>query len=147
MSEHETQSQDPESELERIRVEKMKKMVDRARKASLRLGIDYPKTPITVTDENFEQLVQRYPLFIVDCWAAWCYPCRIIAPIVDELARDYAGRIVFGKLNVDENPRTAERFGITGIPTLLILRSGGEVDRIVGAAPRTSIESTLQRWM
>lgn len=71
----------------------------------------------------------------------------MVAPVIDELARDYAGKVVFGKLNVDENPRTSGRFGIMSIPTLLIMKNGSEIDRIVGAAPRDVIEAKLQKYL
>jgi thioredoxin len=82
-------------------------------------------------------------LVVVDCWAPWCAPCRAIAPVVEQLAKDYRGRVVFGKLNVDENPETQYRFGIMAIPTLLVMKKGQEVDRIVGALPKNELESRI----
>ncbi len=102
-------------------------------------------SPIHITDSDFESLVQKYPLMVIDCWAAWCGPCRMLAPIIDELAKDYAGRVVFGKLDVDENPRTAMNFRIMSVPTLLIIKNGKLVDQIVGAVPREYIESKLRK--
>jgi len=99
--------------------------------------------PIVVSDRNFEQTVKTYPLVVVDCWAAWCAPCRAIGPIVEELAKDYRGKVVFGKLNVDENPMTTQRFGIQAIPTLLVMKNGDEVDRIVGVMPKPQLESKI----
>ena len=84
---------------------------------------------------------------VIDCWAAWCGPCRMVAPIIDELSKDYAGKVVFGKLNVDENPKTAMRFDIMSIPTLLIMKNGEEVDRIIGAVPKQSMEAKLRKHM
>ncbi|MDH5783180.1 MAG: thioredoxin [Candidatus Bathyarchaeota archaeon] len=103
--------------------------------------------PLTVNDADFDQVMQQYPLLVIDCWAAWCGPCRMVAPIIDELAKDYAGKVVFGKLNVDENPKTAMRFDIMSIPTLLIIKNGKEVDRIIGAVPKQSVEAKLRRHM
>lgn len=100
---------------------------------------------IVVNDQTFEKLTQQNPLMVVDCWAAWCGPCRTLAPVIDELAADYAGRVVFGKLNVDENPQTASKFSIMSIPTLLIMKEGREVERIVGALPKEHIESKLKK--
>ena len=94
---------------------------------------------ILITDENFSELVKKYPKMVVDCWAAWCGPCRMIAPIVEELAKEYKGKIAFGKLNVDENENTSRKFGIMSIPTLLILKDGGLVDKIIGAVPKEHI--------
>ncbi|MFQ6129512.1 MAG: thioredoxin [Candidatus Hadarchaeaceae archaeon] len=126
-------------ELERIKLKKMKQLMGMT---STRRG--YPNTPIALTDASLEEVVNRYPLVVIDCWAPWCYPCLMVAPIIDELAKRYAGRIVFGKLNVDENPRAARAFGIMSIPTLLIMKGGKEVDRIVGALPKPHIIEKLR---
>ena len=82
---------------------------------------------------------------LLDMWAAWCGPCRMLTPIVDELAGELAGRVKVGKLNVDENPSTAGRFGVRSIPTLLVLKGGREVDRIVGVVPKAEIARRLER--
>jgi thioredoxin 1 len=101
--------------------------------------------PTEVTDNTFTKTVSGQGLVVVDCWAVWCGPCRMIAPIIEELAHDYAGKILFGKLNVDENPNTAQQYGIMSIPTLLVFKSGNLVDRIVGAMPRTMLEQRITR--
>jgi thioredoxin 1 len=103
--------------------------------------------PVPVTDLNFSEMVDKHLLALVDCWAPWCAPCVVIAPIVEELAKEYAGKVLFGKLNVDENRRTAERFRIFGIPTLLIIRNGEEVDRIVGLVPKHQIEERFKKYL
>jgi len=102
--------------------------------------------PIVVSDRNFDQTARTYPLVVVDCWAAWCAPCRAIAPVVEQLAKDYSGKVVFGKLNVDENPETAQRFGIMAIPTLLVMKDGKEIDRIVGALPKNQLEAKIGEY-
>jgi thioredoxin 2 len=102
--------------------------------------------PVTVTDANFATDVERSPLpVLLDLWAPWCGPCRMVAPVVEELAKEMAGRVRVGKLNVDENPATAARFHVQSIPTLLVLKGGQEVERIVGAQPKTEIARRLQQ--
>lgn len=105
-----------------------------------------PATPLTVTDATFATDVERSPLpVLVDAWAAWCGPCRMLAPAIDELAAELAGRVRVAKLNVDENPATASRFDIRSIPTLLVMAGGREVDRIVGAQPKQAIRARVDR--
>jgi len=128
-----------ERELEKIRAKKMQELTEKMDPA------EKTSTPIKVTDANFDETIKKLSLIVIDCWAAWCGPCRMISPIIDELAREYAGEIVFGKLNVDENPETATRFNVMGVPTLLVMKDGVEVDRLVGVAPKTVIESRLKK--
>jgi thioredoxin 2 len=102
--------------------------------------------PITVTDSNFPNEVERSEVpVLLDLWAPWCGPCRMMGPVVEELASQLAGRVRVGKLNIDENPATAARFGVSSIPTLLVLKSGREVDRIVGLQPKEKIAQRLER--
>src|SRR3954447_12843743 len=102
--------------------------------------------PLTVTDATFSAEVEGSPLpVLVDMWAPWCGPCRMIAPVIDELASDMAGRVRFTKLNVDENSATAARFNARSIPTLLVLKGGREVDRIVGVQPKSEIVRRLEK--
>lgn len=126
-------------ELEEIRAEKMRELMSQ-------MSTPRIEKPIVVSDRNFEQTIKSYPVVIVDCWAAWCAPCRAIAPIVDELAKQYSGKVVFGKLNVDENPETAQRFGIMAIPTLLVMKNAKEVDRVVGALPKNQLEARINSY-
>jgi thioredoxin len=102
--------------------------------------------PIAVTDATFAADVERSPLpVLVDAWAAWCGPCRMLAPTIDELATELAGRVRVVKLDVDANPVTASRFAIRSIPTLLVVAGGREVDRIVGVQPKHTIRARLER--
>ena len=101
--------------------------------------------PVIVTDANYAAEVESSPLpVLLDLWAAWCAPCRMIAPVVEQIAREFAGKIRVGKLDVDQNPQTAARFNVQGIPTLLILKNGREIDRIVGAASKETILARLK---
>jgi thioredoxin len=102
--------------------------------------------PVVVTDATFAAEVEQSPLpVLIDLWAPWCGPCRTLAPVIDELAAELAGRVRVVKLNVDENPRTAARFNVRSIPTLLALKAGREIDRIVGVQPKSEIARRLER--
>ena len=104
--------------------------------------------PMTVTDGTFAAEVERSPIpVLVDAWAAWCGPCRMIAPVIEELAGELAGRVKVAKLNVDENPAMASRFGLRSIPTLLVMKGGREVDRLIGVQPKQEILRRLERAM
>ncbi len=102
-------------------------------------------TPITVTDSMLDDFVKRNPVVVIDCWAEWCGPCRMIAPVIEQLAKEFTGKVTFGKLNVDENPGTMVRFRIMSIPALLIMKNGVLVDTITGAVPREYIVEKLKR--
>ena len=101
---------------------------------------------LAVTDANFEQEVEKHDgLAVVDFWATWCGPCRTIAPILDQLAKEYEGKVKITKLDVDQNIRTASRFNVRSIPMLLFFKGGKVVDQIIGAVPKTQIESKFQQ--
>jgi thioredoxin 1 len=102
---------------------------------------------VTVTDDNFGEVTGGAELTMVDFWATWCGPCRMIAPIVEQLAETYAGQIKVGKLDVDSNPRTAAQFGVRSIPTILFLKQGKVVDTVVGAVPRQALETKIQQYL
>ena len=113
-----------------------------------RAPLDAPAVPVTVTDANFAEVAgaSKVPV-LLDLWAAWCGPCRLIAPIVEQLAKELSGRVVVGKLDVDKNPAVATRFGVRSIPTLLILKNGKEVDRIVGLQSKEAILGRLEKFL
>jgi thioredoxin 1 len=102
---------------------------------------------IQLTDDSFDAAVQASPPILVDFWAAWCGPCKMIAPSLEALAVEYAGRIRIGKLNVDENGATASRYGVQSIPTLMLFADGKIADKMIGAAPKDAISQLLDKHL
>lgn len=100
---------------------------------------------VELSDANFESVVKGSEKLIVDCWAPWCGPCRMLAPTFEALAKDYKGKVTFAKLDTDQSPGTAVSLGISGIPTLIFFRKGQQVERITGVRPRGDIENTLKK--
>lgn len=98
---------------------------------------------IEITDANFEEIINSDKPVLVDFWAEWCGPCKMIGPVVEELAGDYDGKAVIGKVNVDENPNVSAKFGIRSIPTLLVFKGGEVVDKQVGAVPKGVLSQKL----
>jgi len=99
---------------------------------------------IELTDSNFDQVINSEKPVLVDFWAEWCGPCKMIGPVVEELAGDYEGKAVVAKINVDENPQVTARFGVRNIPTLLVFKNGQVVDKQVGAVPKSVLSQKLQ---
>jgi thioredoxin 1 len=129
-------------ELEEIRAKRLADLQSLAEQQALRKATK----PVHLTDANFDSETALGGVALVDLWAAWCGPCLRIAPVIEQLAADYAGKIRVYKLNIDENPLTPGRFGVQSIPTLMIFKDGKLVDGIIGAVPRQEIERVLQRW-
>ncbi len=102
-----------------------------------------PRSPVVLTDANFDNMVGSANAALVDCWAPWCGPCRMIGPVIEELANEFGSRALIGKLNVDENPAVAQRYQIRSIPTLLFFKDGNLFDTIVGAVPAQQIRAKL----
>jgi thioredoxin 1 len=128
------------AELDEIREKKMKELKERYSKK-----FRAPKFPIKLSEANFKSTVEENPVLVVDLWSEWCPPCKMIEPIIEELANDYAGRVVFGKLNTDESPAIAVKYNVAAIPTLLFFKNGKFVDRIIGAVPKEHIDWKLKK--
>ncbi len=101
--------------------------------------------PFHVTDSNFEETIKNNKLVLIDFWANWCGPCRALAPTIEELAKEYNGKALVGKLDVDENPATAERFQVFSIPTMVLFKDGVETERLVGLCPKGRISDTINK--
>lgn len=131
-----------DEELQRIRTKKLREMMQRGGEE------EAGKNILKLNDLTFDEVLQetKGPL-LVDFWAAWCMPCRIMAPVVEELAHDYAGKAVFAKVNVDENPKTALRYQVMSIPTFMVFKNGHPAERIVGAVGRGPLERALNKHL
>ncbi len=132
-----------ENELEQIRIKKIQAMLYAAKKGQTPIG----KQPILLADGNFSAAVTTNRLLVVDFWAPWCGPCRMVGPIIEQLAVEYSGKVAFGKMNVDENQKVPNTLRIMSIPTIVIFNKGKEVERIIGAYPKIYIESTFIRYI
>jgi thioredoxin 1 len=132
-------------ELEALRKKRKEMYVKQAEVEKERLG--WPDAPLVLTDANFRETVALYPMVLVDLWAPWCGPCKMLGPIIEQLAKELKGKVVFGKLNVDENPQTASSFKVLSIPTMLIIKERELVDRITGAVPRSKLVTVLNKHL
>jgi thioredoxin len=101
-------------------------------------------TTIALTDKGFDEAVIAHPQLVVDFWAPWCGPCRVLGPVLDEIAREQTGRVIVGKVNVDEQPALAGRFGVRSIPTLIFFKDGEAVDTVIGAVPKAEIAKRIE---
>lgn len=103
---------------------------------------------VTLSEQNFDQEVLQSQLpVMVDFWAVWCGPCKVLGPIVEELAKDYAGKLKVGKVNVDENNQLAGKYGIMSIPTLKFFKNGKMVGELIGAAPKATVEAEIKKYL
>jgi thioredoxin 1 len=130
-------------EIKRKKMQQMKKEMNTPAKPILEL----PDKPVIVTDATIDAAASQYPIFILDCWAEWCGPCRTIGPIIEQLAKEMKGKVVFGKLNVDENMQTANKYRISAIPTLMVFKEGKLIDKLVGAYPKPALAAKIQRFL
>lgn len=133
-----------DKELEAI---KQRKLAELRKAAQTKDMMSSLTEPMVLTESNFASEVAKYPVALVDFWAPWCGPCRIVSPIIEQLAREYAGKVAFGKVNVDENQAVAASFGIQSIPTMMIFRAGKPVDVMVGALPKAQIGIKLKQQL
>jgi thioredoxin 1 len=131
-----------DKELERIRTKKIEDL-----KKSSQEKEQLINQPIILTDENFSATLTANDLLVVDFWAPWCAPCRTVGPIIEQLSKEYAGKVTFAKMNVDENQRVPSSFGIMSIPTIIVMQKGKIVDTIVGAYPKSHIEATFKKYI
>jgi thioredoxin 1 len=133
-----------DDELEAI---KQRKMAELQKAAAAKAMMSALTEPVVLTDSNFKSEVSKYPVMLVDFWAPWCGPCRMVSPIIEQLAREYSGRVAFGKVNVDENQMIAGSFGIQSIPTMIIFKNGKAIDVMIGAMPKGQIEMKLKQQL
>ena len=129
-----------DEELEAIRRKKLKELMKQ-------MNEDTPRAPVVMTDADFDDTVNKYPVVVVDFWAEWCAPCKPMASVIAELAQTYDGKVLFGKLNVDENPVTSTKFRIMAIPTLLVFHNGELVDQLQGAMPAPMVTPTIDKYV
>lgn len=131
-------------DLETIKKKKLEQMKKQFPSGGKTMERNWPDTPIQLLDADIDEHIQKYQTIVIDCWAPWCGPCRMIGPIIEELAKEMQGKIVFGKLNVDENPQTSMKYHIMSIPTMLVFKNGVLVDRFVGAMPKDMLIQKLR---
>ena len=130
-----------DEELRIINENRMKKLQQIVNEKELLKNI---KEPLNLDDSNFPQTINKYPLLLVDFWAPWCGPCRMMSPIIDQVGKEYIGKLVVGKVNVDENPNISGQFGISSIPTLILFKRGQVVNNIIGSVSKSRIDEMVK---
>jgi len=140
--------EEEDEELKRIKELKMEKIRERIFGKTNKANVSkISGKPVVLSDSTFNKFVRDNSIVVVDVWAPWCGPCRFVAPVIEDLAKDYAGKIAFGKVNVDQNRRVATQYSVASIPTLLVFKNGQLVDRIIGAMPRQTLEPKITRHL
>jgi thioredoxin 1 len=134
-------------DFEVLKMKKLEQLKKKYMKRGKTMEKMWPDTPINILDADIDETMKKYPIIVIDCWAPWCGPCRMIGPIIEELAKEMKGKIVFGKLNVDENQQTSMKYKIMSIPTLLVFKNGAFVDRVVGAMPKEMLIQKLKPFL
>ncbi|OPX59304.1 MAG: thioredoxin 2 [Methanomassiliicoccales archaeon PtaB.Bin215] len=132
-----------EDELAEIRRRKLEALMGQNEQK----GVNKLSGVTEVKDSTFEEFIKSAPLVIVDCWAPWCGPCRMLAPIIEQLAEEFQGKIKFGKMNTDENENTPMKFNITAIPTMLVFKNGAQLDRVVGAGNKDFMRQKFSKYL
>ncbi len=132
--------------MDEVELIKRKKLQELMKKAT-QPKVEYPSAPLHIDENSLQEVINKYPLVLVDFYADWCMPCKMIAPILEELASELKGKLVIAKINVDENPRAAMEYQAMSIPTLIIFKNGKPVDRIVGALPKPVLLSRLKAFL
>ncbi|HEX6377737.1 MAG TPA: thioredoxin [Nitrososphaeraceae archaeon] len=130
-----------DEELRLINEKRMKKLQQIVNEKELLKNI---KEPLNLDDSNFDPAINKYPLLLVDFWAPWCGPCRMMSPIIDQVGKEYIGKLVVGKVNVDENPHISGQFGISSIPTLILFKRGQAVNNIIGSVSKGRIDEMVK---
>ncbi len=134
-------------DLEEIRKKKLEELEKRYfRKEGNSMSQNWPDKPININDADLDVTVKKYTTVVVDCWAPWCGPCRMVGPMLEELAKEMQGKIAFAKLNVDENQATSMKYQIMSIPTMLIFKNGELVDKLIGALPKEALIQKLNQY-
>ena len=134
------------NELDELRNKKMEELKQKYMNGVKKMEDNLPNTPVTITDADIDETIKKFETIVVDCWAPWCGPCRMVGPVIEELAKEMHGKVVFGKLNVDENPMTSTKHQIMSIPTLLIFKDGNLIDRLVGALPKEELKRKIESY-
>lgn len=130
-----------DEELKIINEKRMKKLQQIINEKELLKNI---KDPLNLDDSSFFQTISKFPLLLVDFWAPWCGPCRMMSPLIDQIGKEYMGNLVVGKVNVDENPTISRQFGISSIPTLILFKKGQAVNKIIGSVSKNKIDEMVR---